>query len=313
MSNLQIKTRIISAEDARELLNKTRYQKQRTIRSHQVRRLTRIMESGEFRQGTPIDIAVVGQKSYLVNGQHTLTAIAQCGKPQELLIVKHPCKNMDEVGALYVGFDRQLRRTPQDVVSGYGIDIGNIGGKVGRALYGASGLIGAGFISFNTAKGSTWWEDLPIRSRLFGSWLPEAELIREDISNTPYSSLLHTGPVLAVALVTYRFAKDASAFWNGLVRDDALPQGDPRKALLFAHADKTKFRRVVYQQHVIARYVISCWNSFRRGQTRINISHGDLTKPVRIHDTPHDGKAVMTYVTADGEILREPVAVEDKK
>ena len=29
-----------------------------------------------------------------------------------------------------------------------------------------------------------------------------------------------------------------------------------------------------------------------------------------IVDTPHDGKATMTYVTANGEILKEPVAVE---
>lgn len=312
MSNVQIKTRLIHAEDAREILEKTQYRQQRAIRSRHVQRLARIMESGEFRQGTPIDIAVVGQKSYLVNGQHTLSAIVQCGKPQELLVVKHSCKNMDEVGGLYVGFDRQLRRTPQDVVSGYGVNMQSIGAHTGRALYGATGLVGSGFQANGTTRWLPWWDDLRIRARLLESWLPEAEFIDEDIVNAPYSALVRTSSIMAVALVTYRYAKNASVFWRGLVRDDALPQGDPRKALLFAYADKTKFRRAVYQQHIVARYVISCWNSFRRDQTRVNISHGDLTKPVRIYDTPHDGKAVMVYVTAEGEILRDPVAVEDK-
>jgi hypothetical protein len=181
---------------------------------------------------------------------------------------------------------------------------------MGRGLYAATGLAGAGFINRSNTRLSPWWEDIKIRSQLVESWLPEAVILSSDTENTPYAQLVRNASVMAVALVTYRFAENASEFWAGLVRDDALPQGDPRKALLMAWADKTKFRRAVYQQHIVARYVMSAWNSFRRGQTRSNISYGNLEVPVTIRDTPHNGKATMTYVSPKGVILKEPIEKE---
>ena len=38
--------------------------------------------------------------------------------------------------------------------------------------------------------------------------------------------------------------------------------------------------------------------------------YGNLEVPVAIRDTPHNGKAIMTYVTGRGEILKEPVVME---
>jgi hypothetical protein len=87
MAELKIESKIVDVAEARELLASSVYARQRKLRAAHVQRLARIMNKGEFRQGTPIDLAVVGKRQYLLNGQHTLNAIIHSGEPQMLLVV----------------------------------------------------------------------------------------------------------------------------------------------------------------------------------------------------------------------------------
>ena len=55
------------------------YQGQRPLRQHHVRFLRHLMRTGHWRQGAEIHCARVEGERFLVNGQHTLTALVQEG------------------------------------------------------------------------------------------------------------------------------------------------------------------------------------------------------------------------------------------
>ena len=69
---------LITPDKAQALLE-TCYQGQRPLRQHHVRFLRHLMRTGHWRQGAEIHCARVEGERFLVNGQHTLTALVQEG------------------------------------------------------------------------------------------------------------------------------------------------------------------------------------------------------------------------------------------
>ena len=67
---------LITPEKAQALLA-TAYQGQRPLRLHHVRFLRHLLRTGHWRQGAEIHCARIGSERFLINGQHTLTALVQ--------------------------------------------------------------------------------------------------------------------------------------------------------------------------------------------------------------------------------------------
>ena len=67
---------LVTPEKAQALLA-TAYQGQRPLRLHHVRFLRHLLRTGHWRQGAEIHCARIGTERFLINGQHTLTALVQ--------------------------------------------------------------------------------------------------------------------------------------------------------------------------------------------------------------------------------------------
>jgi hypothetical protein len=109
---------------------------------------------------------------------------------------------------------------------------------------------------------------------------------------------------MAVALVTIRSTgKDAEDFWHAAAMDDGLAKEDPRKILhYFVRLSKVK----QYDPHVYCRYVASAWNAAYEGRTITSVQAGSPSTPLLLLSTPHTRKAVLRYISPQGEVLHDP-------
>ena len=105
---------LVNARKAIDLLA-YQYQGQRAVRAHHVYFLRHLMRSGHWRQGSEIHLARIGDERFLVNGQHTLTAILYEQTTVWLQIVDIEVSTLDDVTHLYEAFDRNLTRSLDDI------------------------------------------------------------------------------------------------------------------------------------------------------------------------------------------------------
>lgn len=109
---------------------------------------------------------------------------------------------------------------------------------------------------------------------------------------------------MAVALVTYRYTdRDAAEFWHAVAMDDRLAMNDPRKKLHF-HIYTTKLRG--YEPHVYSRYVARAWNAAWENKKLQSLQAQNITAPIHLEGTPHDGEKVLRYITPRGDVLHDP-------
>lgn len=92
----------------------TPFPHQRPLRSYHVTYLRHLMKAGHFRQGTEIHVANVSGARYVVNGQHTLSAVIYEQCSVWLSVVEYTC-TMEEAHRLYQTFDRNLQRSLTDL------------------------------------------------------------------------------------------------------------------------------------------------------------------------------------------------------
>jgi len=94
---------LVTPEKAQALLA-TAYQGQRPLRPHHVRFLRHLMRTGHWRQGAEIHCARIENERFLVNGQHTLTALVQEHLSSWLTLVEIDVPTMAAIGRLYEAF-----------------------------------------------------------------------------------------------------------------------------------------------------------------------------------------------------------------
>src|SRR5438309_8224190 len=105
---------LVTPEKAQALLA-TAYQGQRPLRPHHVRFLCHLLRTGHWRQGAEIHCARLGTERFLINGQHTLTALVQEHLAAWLTLVEIDVPTLAAVGRLYVSSDRNLTRSLDDI------------------------------------------------------------------------------------------------------------------------------------------------------------------------------------------------------
>jgi hypothetical protein len=305
---------LVSNRKALDLLE-CRYQGQRAVRPHHVLFLRHLIRSGHWRQGSEIHLARIGSERFLINGQHTLTAIMYEHTPVWLSIVEMEVQTLDEVTHLYEAFDRNLTRSLDDI---YQADPHIRALEWSRAqlrvVSGAVTQLGPGFTADQgRSEVSLMLRDPFVRSALLQDWSPEAANAFNGMVPSKVRAALFRSACMGVLLVTYRFqAEQAHLFWPAVCRDSGLTEGQPERALVhFLLATPARS----LQSPSYARHVASAWNAFLDKRKLYELVARVSSNPIRIAGTPHDGLRTYAYVSAMGlpqhePILREPVEGE---
>jgi hypothetical protein len=152
------------------------YQGQRPLRQHHVRFLRHLMRTGHWRQGAEIHCARVEGERFLVNGQHTLTALVQEGLASWLTVVEIDVPTLAGIGRLYEAFDRNMTRSLDDIYQS-DPEIGRYGwtAKQLKAMSGAVALLATGFAQeAGFADIVLTLRDPFVRAELLRDWSREA-------------------------------------------------------------------------------------------------------------------------------------------
>lgn len=116
----------VKPEEAERWLEDYKFPRQRNKKLGQLQKLKKAMEKGAFKQGQQIHLGILSngeghQATYLINGQHTLTAIAETGLPQILSVLTSECTTEEEINHLYAVEDKAAPRTSQDGIRAHNL------------------------------------------------------------------------------------------------------------------------------------------------------------------------------------------------
>lgn len=286
----------VTPQMAEQWLSHANYERQRKRAEWHVNRLAGEMEKGRFVAGTQIHFCLLGGKLKLVNGQHTLAAIARSGIPITLNVLHTQVESEAELGQLYGRHDRHRSRTPHDAFLGMGLAAElELSEQEVNAF--ASGLkwVLANFRRYSVHHGdveiSTSLDFLAEHMRDYASYARRYfEFVRE--ARHGMKGAFKRSPVVAVGLVTIKHQPDkAKDFWSGCADDDALVRLDPRRALNVFLSKNTSGHGDPVQY---IRHVAGAWNKFYESGTLQLLRPGDSGKiGVTIKGTPY--KAVDPY------------------
>ena len=282
----------VTPKMAREWLRQNIFERQRNMRPHHRDNLVKEIQAERFIQGTQIHFVRCDGERFLVNGQHTLSAIEKSVIPVTLSILISDADTMEEVAELYSRHDNHLSRSILDAIRAR-----DLHSQIGMSLDHARRVAGAvRFISsgFRRSDTNISREDVLAEIR---DWEEEGSAFFDAIKKGHMAqSLITKAPILSMALVTLRHQEVAARkFWIQVARDDGLHRGDPRKALhefinmtRVRHGAFVRGTSVVTQAYT-ARAVAAAWNAFfsKKSLTRIHVYDPD--REILIKGTPYKG------------------------
>jgi len=296
---------LVTPDKAQALLA-TAYQGQRLLRPHHVRFLRHLLRTGHWRQGAEIHCARIGAERFLINGQHTLTALVQEHVAAWLTVVEIDVPTLAAVGRLYESFDRNWTRSLDDIYrSDPAMQQYAWTGKQLKAMSGAVAVLAMGY-----AKDALFTDllltlrDPLVRAELIRDWSGEATEAFGAMQGQLRRQLLRSG-VLSVVLTTYRYAPlQAAQFWPAVCQDSGLTEGMPARALV--HFLLTTPSRMLSTPEY-ARHVASAWNAFYEQRVLRTLVPSAGANPIRIAGTPHDGTTTWQYLDQAGMVQHRPV------
>lgn len=294
---------------AQQILDTEAYIHQRKRDKSYVNEYVLIMRRGEFRPGTEIVFARYKGKRHLINGQHTLAAIALCGIPLRVSVLIYDVEEEWMIHALYLTFDRNRLRSFDQLYQAHNLGQRfNLNQTQIRVLGSAMPLLITGFQSIDTFR--QHYKGLlhsgPIRMQLMESFVNEMSWYSELIHGCPkeMSGCVRRASVVALALVTLRFTgDDAARFWHNVAFDDGLATNDPQKKV---HHFLRETSADEHHTYIYVRYLISGWNIAFHNRALSKLPALDDKLPVQIDGTPHTAHAVLHYVLPNGNTVEEP-------
>lgn len=222
----------MTPDEARIWRDSKHFERQRSISTHNIRRLAHEMRRGRFVAGSQIYVCTFPNGAeVIINGNHTLEAICLCGEPQMLTITRHPVKDINEAGLLYATFDNQKRRTFVDSMRASGLIVDF---KDTRALGSAVYIILSSFLQVRRDRDKQGHSHADVLEKI-NDYVDAAGDFGEiiDVSQRETRKFLMRAPVMGVALETIRYQPSlAHDFWRNAARDDGLREGMPEHALL---------------------------------------------------------------------------------
>lgn len=287
INDLTTEAVLMTPQLARTLRETCHFERQRPLAPRNIERLKIEMAEGRFVAGTPIFICVLPDKSMrLVNGNHTLEAVAAHGAPVPLSVVYLKVKNLAEVGEIYATFDIHKMRSWGDALRAVGMtDDFPLATKVASAV----GHIMGGYTDSSSNVRAR--QSRGARTEAMADYRAAAEAISIAIAGTPRINqrLILRAPVLAVALETARYQPTkAYEFWGGVAKDNALVSADPRKALLRYLLNTSSAHKQDRRTQALA--AANAWNAFFEGREMEFVRPDRRQTEVRLKGTPGDEK-----------------------
>lgn len=238
------KEELVTPAIADRWLKLGKFKHQRKMNDAHVEELVEEMLANEFEPGTTINIAeLLNSTAFLLtNGQHTLQAIVDSGKPQWLTIVRRHVKTLNEAGESYSRLDIQAIRRPAQRLRALNLpEIEKLSDQQCSSLISAIKLLLAEFEHKPSATIAGKRRGPP--RAIFKSAKRWAEGIREYrepikkyLSALDYASdgnqkrRMMRSSVWAVALATLRYQPNkAWNYWASMAAEDGLRSNDPEK------------------------------------------------------------------------------------
>ena len=287
---------------AKHLRATCHFERQRPITPRNVERLAREMRGGNFVKATPIFMCILPDNSMvIVNGNHTLEAVAGGVITMPLTFIYHRVNNMEEAAKIYVTMDIHKTRSWNVTLEAMGMK--ERIAMANKVMPGVR-IIMDSFNSYVTSQGETSrlnimekmeeYADVALRLNTF--WDDTPKRLQNYLSRAAF---------ISVALITTQHQPTmAEEFWGGAARDDGLNRNDPRKQLLnyaMTHKSASSASRVIDLNAAVL-----CWNAFFENRTMEILRPSQLKEIYILGTNWHKGKPVEKPVA-------EKKAVVEKK
>ena len=272
--------RWIDAATAREWRDKKLFERQRPLSPENVMRLAGLMRKKRFTQGTQIYLCVYPNGAEtVVNGNHTLEAIASCGVAQLLTITRQLVDNINEAGRVHATFDLQRRRNLGDSYRAHGVSPGiKATTKFGSAI----ATIARGFLQSGRWSRIEHSDIVDLSAEYMG--VAEMFAAMTDHAPTDCKRILYRAPIMAIVLETLRYQPSlAEEFWGAIARDSGLVEKTPEHTFLRYFRNNPG----VTSRETWARVAATAWNARFRADS-ISLIRPDMLKYFVILGTPHD-------------------------
>lgn len=291
LDTLRTMVTVVTPSQATDILARANWRRQRMVSPAWVERLRMAILKHELTFLTLVYGEYPNGARVLVDGQHRLTALALTDVTLQATIVVHRVMNEQELGDLYLKYDRSKARGPEVGLRAQGIfeESATPEGFVKR-MGAAAGLVESGFDRGRRVKGS----DLLWRTAAVKAWLPEIALYHDTLLDAPGETQrrLLRSAVGAVALATFRSQTGMAAkFWRRLATQDMLAADDPRYILMaWLRNNNAKSAKYGVVEVVQSLYVAGAWNAFFEGRKLKILKVADPSAAVRIAGTPFTGR-----------------------
>lgn len=290
---------VITPADAQEWLNAMPYEHQRSINAESVRFLAEEIQRGRFVQGTQIRIAHCDGRTYLLDGQHRLSAVVAAGIPQAFAVLEETVESLEKMAWIYGNLDIGRRRTFADIANPLRLhtELGITSSQL-NALKVAVGFLETGCLRSYISRMHK--DEIIQRIRFYGAGMRSYVQAIQGAERSLQSPLLRVSTV-AIALLSFKFSAplaekrgDLSVvdFWRGVALDDGLTVSDPRKIanrhLLTTVIRSGGLRGNMTTPHYSARLLVTCFNAYMDRRELKIAKVADSTAPINMYGVSKD-------------------------
>lgn len=269
LDGLRCELVLVTPAMAAHLCESCHYERQRPIADHHVDFLVSEIKAGRFLRGTPIHFGMLGAPMFLMNGNHTMKAIAKSGISVPLLFLYEEAKSEEELGRIYARHDRHRMRDWRAILMATGqyekIDFPKV--WVNAACT-AMPLVMNDLVEpkvRSDPKGLRKSGD--VRVDALEDFKDEIAMYAMSCEGAKGSSLrmLRRATVMACGLIGFRYQPSmAEEFISAIARDENLKTRDARKKLLeWTRSNPSTVRT---KEDQVGRF-ISAWNAHFEGRT----------------------------------------------
>lgn len=267
MSTMTTSVVTISPKSALHMIENEMWPDQRPVEHGMVGFLAEAMRRDQFNGGSSIQLAMCPQgKWYVLDGQNRLHAIVKYGAAVAIVVVRHECKSMQEIGEIYSRIDRGRGRSMVDAMRGLGLlrDETELCRTELKHFGQASVLLSADLTSKKISGANYHSRSAEARQEEMQKWRHAAGEYFDATRTATEAKLFDRREVVAIGILTFADAPDAaSAFWRAAAADDGLRATDPRKKMLETmRKTPATSAGMGYLSHVVA----ACWNAYVEGR-----------------------------------------------
>ncbi len=303
-----VKMQLVTPEMAQQWLAAMPYEMQRDVQPHHVNQLAEAMERDQFVPATSIYVAHFQGNQFLLDGQHRLSAIVRCKKPQWFGVTEYFFESQESIAWAYGHLDRNMVRSFAALVKAMELDkkADITPANYKRLRAGIAFLVSGCRHNVSTSKPINDQDLIDYTLTYAPHMRSFVDLLKNAESRMRYAVLRSSS--LAIVLLSLRFSAPYAAlrgdpsvteFWEGVIFDDGIQLGDPRKVanrhLVASVMNASTNHRVVGQSVVTppysSRYLVNCFNAYmeRRTLSRTNVL--DAMSDIRMYGVPVDTAA----------------------